>query len=58
MTVETSVMTSALVVVLVSGVVIVISSSVPVNIALMIVLSMDLVKVSGLIVGTKRLTPK
>ena len=56
MTLETSAMTSAMVVVFVSGIVLVITSSMPVNITSMMVLSMDLVKVSGIIISTKILT--
>ncbi|GMB00519.1 hypothetical protein [Pelosinus sp. IPA-1] len=56
MSLEDSVMASAMVVVLVSGMDLVISSEMTSNLTTIMFSSMDLVKVSGIIIGAKLLT--
>lgn len=56
MTFEDSVMALTMVVVLFSSMELVVSSSVPLNMTTIMVSSMDLFKISGLIIGTKLLT--
>jgi len=55
MTLEDSVISLTMVVVLVSGMDLVISSSMPVKMTTIMVSSMDLVKISGFIIGAKLL---
>lgn len=56
MTFEDSVMALTMVVVLFSSMDLVVSSSIPVNTTTIMVSSMDLFKISGIIIGTKLLT--